>query len=150
MTSYVRGKDRPRGLVILEPWIDLILSGRKTWEMRKIRTTRRGPIALIRKGSLTIVGTAELVTCLDALDAVTFAASAENHGIMPGQQQSIFEAGYRRPWVLRNARRLERPVRYLHPKGAQRWIILDDVVIAELAAQGVNLKAPGGGDIASG
>jgi hypothetical protein len=39
------------GLVIDKPWIDLILDGKKTWEMRSTLTKKRGKIALIRKGS---------------------------------------------------------------------------------------------------
>jgi hypothetical protein len=42
-----------KGLVIDEPWISLIISGEKTWEMRSRNTVVRGRIALIRKGSKT-------------------------------------------------------------------------------------------------
>ncbi|MBD8246954.1 ASCH domain-containing protein [Xanthomonas campestris] len=44
-----------KGLVIDEPWISLILSGQKTWEMRSRATSIRGRIALIKKGSGTEV-----------------------------------------------------------------------------------------------
>ena len=50
-----------KGLIIDEPWISMILRGSKTWEMRKTITKIRGPIALIRKGSKQVVGTADLV-----------------------------------------------------------------------------------------
>jgi hypothetical protein len=47
-----------KGLVIDEPWVSLITAGKKTWEMRSRNTLVRGRIALIRKGSKTIVGVA--------------------------------------------------------------------------------------------
>ena len=50
-----------KGLVIRSPWIDHILAGKKTWEMRTRATSTRGRIALIKAGSGLIYGTAELV-----------------------------------------------------------------------------------------
>ena len=38
------------GLLIRSPFIDWILSGSKTWEIRGSRTTKQGRIALIRSG----------------------------------------------------------------------------------------------------
>lgn len=47
-----------QGLVVDQPYVDQILSGLKTWEMRITRTTKtkRGPIALIKKGSGAVTG----------------------------------------------------------------------------------------------
>ena len=50
-----------KALVIDEPWITAILKGEKTWEMRKRNCKIRGEIALIRKGSGLVVGTAHVV-----------------------------------------------------------------------------------------
>jgi ASCH domain len=44
-----------KGLIIDEPWISLIVSGEKTWEMRSRNTNVRGRIGLIRKGSKTVI-----------------------------------------------------------------------------------------------
>lgn len=38
-------------LIIREPWIDLVLSGQKSWELRSRSTEKRGLIGLIRKGA---------------------------------------------------------------------------------------------------
>lgn len=48
------------GLVIDEPWISKIIGGEKDWEMRSTATTKRERIALIRKGSLSIIGVATI------------------------------------------------------------------------------------------
>ena len=50
-----------KGLVIREPFVDWILDGLKTWEIRRSATMIRGPVALIMGGSGTIVGTCGLV-----------------------------------------------------------------------------------------
>jgi len=51
-------------LIIDTPHIDHILSGGKTWEMRSRRTKKRELIALIKKGSGTVVGVAEIFDSL--------------------------------------------------------------------------------------
>ena len=45
-----------KGLIIDEPWISLIVSGQKTWEMRPRDTQVRGRIGLIRKKSKAVIG----------------------------------------------------------------------------------------------
>src|SRR5947209_18338036 len=49
-----------KALIIREPWIGHILSGAKTWEMRTSKTSLRGRIGLIRKGSGVVVGVADI------------------------------------------------------------------------------------------
>lgn len=50
MTSILekRLNEEIRGLILKSPWIDLILDGRKTWEIRGSNTLVRGHIALIK------------------------------------------------------------------------------------------------------
>jgi hypothetical protein len=61
---------RMNGLVIRSPWVDMILAGEKTSEIRGKKTSIRGTIALIRGGSGLIVGTCELI---DVVGPLTFA-----------------------------------------------------------------------------
>src|SRR3546814_17113863 len=67
------------GLIIDEPWISKILEGDKVWEMRSRRTSKRGVVALIRKGSGTIVGVAKIDGCSEPLSLVELAANATQH-----------------------------------------------------------------------
>ena len=60
-----------KGLIIKAPWIDYILSGKKTWEIRGCNTKIRGEIALIQSGTGKIYGTVELVDSLE-LDLHTY------------------------------------------------------------------------------
>jgi hypothetical protein len=53
-----------KGLIIKSPWIDKILAGEKTWEIRGSNTKIRGKISLIKSGSGMILGKADLVDCV--------------------------------------------------------------------------------------
>lgn len=55
------------------------MSGKKTWEMRSRNTRVRGRIALIRKGSKTVVGVADLVDTLTELSPATLRAKVAKH-----------------------------------------------------------------------
>ena len=92
-----------RGLIIDEPWISLILSGKKTWEMRSTGTRKREPIGLIRKGTGQVVGIADLVDSLPALSREDYARNEAFHRI-PLECQPAAILGRRvRPWVLRRS-----------------------------------------------
>lgn len=118
-----------KGLIIRQPWIDLILSGQKTWEMRSRGTTVRGPIALIEKGTGTVVGLANLEDSLPPLPPGNMPAHFQKHRV----PQDLVEApgfNWLTPWVVTQARRLGRPVHYRHKSGAVIWVELDPEVVA--------------------
>jgi hypothetical protein len=50
-----------KALIISEPWIDYILEGTKTWEMRSSGVSHRGWFGLIKKGTGAVHGVARLV-----------------------------------------------------------------------------------------
>jgi hypothetical protein len=125
-----------KALVVDEPWIGMILRGEKTWEMRKGVCKYRGPIALIRKGSGQVVGTARVVDCRPALDtSAAYAAAQPHHGILPARQGQAFADGWRTPWVLAEARRLPHAVPYKHPSGAVIWVNLAPDVATQVEVQ---------------
>ena len=72
-----------KALIIDEPWITAILKGDKTWEMRKKNCNIRGQIALIRKGSGQVVGTANVVDSKPPLATRADYAAAEQHHRIP-------------------------------------------------------------------
>jgi hypothetical protein len=117
-----------RGLIIREPWIDMILNGTKTWELRTQRTTLRGEIALIRKGSGQIEAVAHLVDSLHPLDPQGLADSVQFHGVPPSQQATVISNGWLFPWLIVDTRRLSSPVPYTHANGAVTWVDLDIAV----------------------
>jgi site-specific recombinase XerC len=117
-----------KGLVIDEPWISLIISGQKTWEMRSRNTLVRGRIALIRKGSKTVIGTADLVRTLPKLSPAELKAGVDNHRVP--ESEIVKEFKHNTAWVLQRARPLREPIPYRHPAGAVIWVNLDPEVAA--------------------
>jgi hypothetical protein len=124
-----------KALIIDEPWIGLILRGQKTWEMRKTGCRHRGPIALIRKGSGQVIGTAEIIDSRPPLTgARSYTAAEPFHRVPRERQRQAFAQGWRTPWVLAKARPLAKPVPYRHPKGAMIWVNLDATVARRVRA----------------
>jgi hypothetical protein len=115
-------------LVIADPWVDLILQGRKTWENRGTNTKKRGLIGVVRKGSGLVVGVAELVDVKGPLSLDELRAATDRHCVPPERFNGDYR--YKTPyaWVLRNAQALRKPVAYSHPSGAVIWVKLSDGV----------------------
>ncbi|WP_164780051.1 ASCH domain-containing protein [Mesorhizobium sp. M7A.F.Ca.US.011.01.1.1] len=114
-----------KALIVREPWIDLILDGHKTWELRTQPTSIRGRIALIRKGSREIEGVVKLVDVLPQLSASGLADSIEFHGVPSSRFQEVTQAGWLTPWVLVDAHRFSAPVPFTRPSGPVTWVDLD-------------------------
>ncbi|MGP4062272.1 ASCH domain-containing protein [Halobacillus sp. H74] len=51
------------GLLVKSPWIDLLLTGKKRWEIRGVNTKKRGRVGLIKSGSGMVFGTIDIVDC---------------------------------------------------------------------------------------
>jgi len=119
-----------KGLIIDEPWISKILRGEKVWEMRTTATSVRGRIALIRKGSGEVVGSAELVDSIGPLDAIACGAHRDKHCIPSAEDDALLR--WNHAWVLKDAKPLVQPVAYEHPNGAVIWVNLADAVAQQM------------------
>lgn len=115
-----------KGLIVDEPWVSLLLNRKKTWEMRSTHTATRDRIALIRKGSGTVVGVADLVDSIGPLDDIAWRAHQERHQIPLSQQAET--RSWNHAWVLDSVRPLIKPVPYSHPNGAVVWVRLPEEV----------------------
>lgn len=120
-----------RGLLVREPWLGMILSGGKVWEMRGRATSVRGRVALIRSGSGTVVGTAVLSGCGAAVSAGRMAETIDLHGIPASRLDEAIRMGWTVPWFLEDAREIQ-PVAYAHPRGAVTWVRLSPDVRAAI------------------
>ena len=125
-----------KALIIRSKWLDLILDGKKTWELRTRPTKIRGRIALIRAGSGVVEATAELVECLPALDRDQFSRTRTFHGVSPDLEDAVLESGWTTPWVLSGVRKLDMPIPYQHPSGAVVWVEVSAVVEESVDSQG--------------
>jgi hypothetical protein len=112
------------GLIIKQPHLDNIFSGKKTWEIRGSATKRRGKIALIESGSGEIKGYAEIIDSVGPLSKSDLIKNKRKHLV----SEDVIKKGlrYKKPhaWILKSAKRLARPKKYDHPQGAVIWVKL--------------------------
>lgn len=118
-----------KGLVIDTPYIDQIMFEDKTWEMRSTATKQRGWVALIRKGSGTVVGVAELVDSIGPFTNEQMIANQSKHKLTAHQLSNPDIGKWNHGWVLMNPRALKVPVPYQHNKGAVIWVKLSSGTI---------------------
>jgi len=108
-----------KAFIVQKFWSDKIfdLSDPKTWEMRSTITKQRGTVGVIEAGSGLIVGTVDIVACLQH--------PLENPELFLGQHKvedlSLLDK-WPYAWILSNAKRFEQPIPYTHPKGAVIWV----------------------------
>lgn len=122
-----------KALIIKKPWIDLILEGKKTIEIRGSKTNIRGQIALIASGSGQVIGTCRVNDSINLAEKVDLTDIV----IKSCVDETTLRSFYKKPngWVLSDAKRLSMPVRYKHPMGAIIWVTLEDLVVAQIIAQ---------------
>ena len=112
-----------KGLIIKEPWVSLILSGKKTMEMRKTRTKNFGRIALLNSGYIR--GFATLHRCDGPLSNRELLAR-ENEHCVPENRINSPDYSYRFGWMISDVENLSTPKKYTHPRGAQMCVNLDE------------------------
>jgi hypothetical protein len=107
---------KERGLIVQEPWLSLILEGKKTMDLRHAPVNIRGRIALLNNGQ--IHGHAELVDVVGPLNRKELGKLQRKH------RMADIPANYRYGWVFKNVKKLPEAVPYDHPQGAQTWVRL--------------------------
>lgn len=112
------------GLIIDRPWIDFILNGEKTWELRSSSCSKRGPIALIRKGSKQVVAIAELVDSYGPFEKEDLCRYQKYHQV-PAERINHPDHKWFYAWKLTSITPLDQPVRYIHKNGSVIWAELD-------------------------
>lgn len=114
----IDGKEITHGLIIDKPWIDMILMGEKTWEMRSRMTKIRGKIALIKKGSGKIYGVCDLYDCITC-DSDVLDEAVSDHCVADSNLLKKWNVA----WKLRNVEQIK-PIPYQHKQGAVIWVKL--------------------------
>ncbi len=77
-----------KALVVKSPYIERILAGQKTWEMRSWHNHWRGPVALIRAGSGLVLGVAEILDSIGPLSLEQRLSQSGKHTIPAERLQS--------------------------------------------------------------
>lgn len=119
------------GLIIKKKWLDLIMSGKKTLEIRGCRTSHVGEeIALLESGSQKIRGFCTIKEVMD-LDKGKWEVHRDRHCVDVPWENLIKR--YKTPyaWHL-SAITPKEGLTYEHPKGAVIWVNLDHVPVEVL------------------
>ena len=128
-----------KGLIVRSPWIEKILSGEKTWELRGSNTKIRGKIALIAGGSKAVCGVCELADAKGPLSGKQLMDNAHLHGV----EKHVLEKGlpYSKTyaWILEKPVAFRSPVPYDHPRGAVIWVNLSSEESRRVAETTKNL-----------
>lgn len=124
-TTIMSGAERKHhmdGLIIKEKWLDLILSGKKTLEIRGSNTTKiNETIYLLESGTHRVRGTCAIkstfpITCDDWYN------NTNKHcvDIPYSKLRKRYDTPY--AWVLKDIEHWDDVSYYEHPKGAVIWI----------------------------
>ena len=132
--SLTTGEPVTHGLVIAQPWIGMILRGEKSWEMRSQKVKRRGPFALIEKGTGTVVGLANLTDVQGPFSPEQLAEHQDQHRV-PATIYRATDYKWNYAWVLQDVQALPSPVPYQHKNGAVTWVVLNEEAQQAIAAQ---------------
>lgn len=124
-----------RALVIREPWISHILSGRKIWEMRSKTTNIRGPVCIVRQESGIVMGVARLIDSPPPLTRENYMVHRDKHSIPESMLDDVLTNGWIYPWVFADVQKLREPVPYQHKSGAVTFVSLEPDVIKAIATQ---------------
>jgi hypothetical protein len=113
-----------KGLIIKSPWIELILEGKKTWEIRGSNTKTRGRIALIMSGSGKVLGEINIIDSKE-LTLKDYREGREFHCV---ESETCHQLPYKKTyaWVLDAPEIYQNPVPYKHPMGAVIWVKLKE------------------------
>lgn len=123
--------DEVLGLIIQSPWIEKILAGQKTWEIRTRHASRRERIALIKSKSGCIFGTCRVVDCIGPLTSEEMLANEDKHRVPEEMLSRYCRPDQTYAWVLADPQRLVTPIRYRHPPGAVIWVRLTRSNVAD-------------------
>jgi hypothetical protein len=115
-----------KGLFIKEPWISLILEGKKTWEIRGSNTKIRGRIALIASGTGEVKGFVDIVDSI-SLNGQEFDQNTHKHNICLDRYNSS-KMPYKKThaWIFSNPLKLEKGIPFKMKQGCVIWINLEN------------------------
>ena len=108
-----------KALVVKKKWLDLILAGQKTWEIRGSSTSKRGWVHFAEsQAGGKLRGRARLVNCFP-VPTESFQRHYKKHCV-PSLTMVPYVTPY--AWVLEDAEEFEKPFEYEHKQGAVIWV----------------------------
>ena len=108
-----------KALVVKKKWLDLILAGQKTWEIRGSSTSKRGWVHFAEsQAGGKLRGRARLVNCF-LVPKESFQRHYKKHCV-PSLTMVPYVKIY--AWVLEDAEEFKKPFEYEHKQGAVIWV----------------------------
>ena len=120
-------------MVIEKEWLDKIVAGEKTWELRSRPHKRVVRGALCEKGG-PIVATCTIGQSIE-LSRENFAANFDKHRVPSEELDGFFKGRQIHAWPLSDVRRIEPPIQYQHPGGGS-WVKLSGHNVRKYARLG--------------
>lgn len=111
------------GLIIKGKWIDKILSGNKTLEIRGNQTKKTNqPVYILESGSQKVRGKC-LISCCIPIDSEEMWVKLRRWHCVDISYEELLKI-YKNPyaWVLENIEVMSDGLYYEHPKGAVIWV----------------------------
>ncbi len=128
-----------RTLIIMPEYLEWILSGKKTWEIRTQPTKIRGTVALSEKGTKRILGVCTIVNCLGPLTVDDYIKNARKMNRSKKElvaNREDIEIDFLiydfYAWVLSDIKGLAKPVAFENPSGAVTWAKLPPAIARKI------------------
>jgi hypothetical protein len=120
-------------LIVRAPWADLLVTGKKRWELRTRQSHKRELIGIIEAGKKAIIGVVQIVDSLGPLSNDELRRSEHMH-MIPAAMLDAFQR-HRTAWVMARAHQFEVPIPCVVPNGAQLFVTLDAGTARRLSDQ---------------
>lgn len=111
------------GLIIKKEWLDLILSGKKTLEIRGSDTHKVGQtVYLLESGTHRVCGTCKIVESFPICASPHWNQERHRHCVNISWEELIKRYKVPYAWELSEVEKWEDVSYYNHPKGAVIWV----------------------------
>ena len=113
-----------KGLKIKEKWLNLILLGDKTWEIRGNNCNIRGRIGLVQCGSSMVYGEINMIGAIP-LDRNTFINNRDKHHVDISWEELLER--YKTPyaWIMEDVESYKEPKKFKNLQGSVKWVNID-------------------------
>ena len=116
-----------RSLAVKPVYASHILSGAKSWEIRRKHTHVRERVAIYASSTKHMWGTVAVQNCVwKQMAELELSVSVSHHGLTLEELQAYGLTNGAYVWVLAEPRVFELPVRWVPPVGAVVWSYLPD------------------------
>lgn len=113
-----------KGLKIKKKWIELILSGNKTWEIRGSNSNIRGVIGLVQCESSMVFGETNMIESIPLTEEL-FVNNRDKHKLDISWEELI--SIYKKPyaWVFSDTHKYDEPKRFKNLQGSVKWVNIE-------------------------